>query len=475
MRSLRGMMICLLTGLILVTVPFAKHAGLYTVVLGLLLCLLGPIWYSWFRGRLDYFESIHIFGVTYFVYFGLGAVWTVNDPSFVAYDLYIVPYVPKAALYCLFGYLALIGAYYGPWVRRDIVRPSPHRLRGPMLLLIAGGLGIVGYAASSVVERAIIFGGSVGAYGTLAQLSPFFLFAWALIWLLVFSKQAERSHYLVLFGMLLPGALLTASATFSDKSLLMTLIGIPIVARWYARKKIPWLFLVVLLLILVFVVFPFYNTYRWSDPAMGQMNRMVVTYETIQSWDTDRYLLFSLHSFTRRLALINSVAVVLRDVGRWVPYAKGDTIFMPTLTYYIPRVIWPDKPILSQGRDFGRTFRVTNFWSRDTYIGVTVPGELYWNFDLPGVIVGMALLGLVMRLLYRRYGEGDTLDPVRRAVHIMLLIQVAHLGWLATSLVMVSRTLILLELLFWAGRHYGFLEGGTKSAAPASAPVAGGP
>jgi hypothetical protein len=469
------MMICLLTGGILVTMLFAEHAGLYAVVLGLLLCVLGPIWYSWFRGKLDYFESIHIFAVIYFVFFGLGAVWTVNDPSYVAYDLYIVPYIPIAALYCLFGYLAFLCAYYGPWYSRDVVRPSPHRVRGPLILVVSGGLGIVGYAASSVVERAIIFGGTVGVYGTLAQLSPFFLFAWALGWLLVFSGQATRSQILVVLGMLVPGALLTATATFSDKSLLMSLIGIPIVARWYARKKIRWSLLVVLLLVLVFVVFPFYNTYRWSDPAMGQMNRMVATYETIQTWDTDRYILYSLHSFTRRLALINSIAVVVRDVGRWVPYAKGETIFLPTFTYFIPRVIWKDKPVASEGRDFGRIFRITNFWSRETYIGATVPGELYWNFGLPGIIVGMTLLGLAMRALYRRYGEGDTLDPVRRAVQIMLLINIVHLGWIASAIVVTIRTLILLELLCWAGRHYGFLESGSRPAAAESAPVAGSP
>jgi hypothetical protein len=235
------------------------------------------------------------------------------------------------------------------------------------------------------------------------------------------------------------------------------------------------LFLVVLLLLLVFAVFPFYNTYRWSDPAIGQMNRMVVTYETIQTWDADRYLLFSLRSFTRRLALINSVAVVLRDVGRWVPHVKGDTILMPTLTGFIPRVIWPDKPVTAQGRDFGRIFRVTNFWSRETYIGATVPAELYWNFGLPGIIVGMALVGLAMRVLYRRYGEGDTLDPVRRAIHVMLLIEIAHLGWIASVIVVVTRALILLALLCWAGRQYGFLASGTKPAAAMSAPVAGSP
>jgi hypothetical protein len=468
------MAVCLLAGLVVVTVPFVEHSTLYALVLGILLCLLGPLAFSWFRGRLDIFETIHVYGLIYFVFFGLGAVWTVGDPSYVAYDVHIVPYVPRAVLYCLIGYVALLAAYYGPWFSRDYAPAPPARVRGPLLLMIAGGLGIVGYGAGGIVERAILLGGSVGIFGTLAQLSPFFLVAWALGWLLVFSGQATRAQRMVLFGFLGAGALFTATTTFSDKSLLMTLIGIPIIARWYARRKVPWSLLLVLLLVLIFVVFPFYNTYRWSDPTMGQMNRMVATYETIRGWDSDLYLRFSLRMFTRRLAMVNSVAVVVRDVPRWVPYAKGDTIFLPVVMNFIPRVVWPDKPVSTLGREFGRLFRVTNMFTKTTYIGPTIPGELYWNFDVPGVIIGMALLGLTMRFLYRRYGEAPTVDPVRQAIHIYLVIQVLHIGDVAGGIVGVVRTLILLEALFWLGRQYGFIGSGGEPAASGGT-VAGRP
>jgi hypothetical protein len=156
--------------------------------------------------------------------------------------------------------------------------------------------------------------------------------------------------------------------------------------------------------------------------------------------------------------MINSVGVVVRDVGRWTPYAKGRTIFMPIVVQFIPRVIWPDKPVGSMGRDFGRLFRVTNTFTRDTYIGVTTPGELYWNFGLPGVIAGMAMVGFALRWLYRRYGEGQV-DPIRRAIHILLIIQIAHLGAsMAGDLVVMVRTLIVLEGLRWLSRHFGWLE-----------------
>ena len=75
-----------------------------------------------------------------------------------------------------------------------------------------------------------------------------------------YSPDTSRVERMVLLGSLLPAAGFTALATFSDKSLITTLIGVPIVARWYLKRKMPWTFLVVLLLVLVFVIFPFFNT-----------------------------------------------------------------------------------------------------------------------------------------------------------------------------------------------------------------------
>ena len=68
------MTICLITGLIITTIPFVQNTGLYVLVCMLLLCVVGPMWYGRSRKRLDYFESIHIFGLIYFLYMGVGAI-----------------------------------------------------------------------------------------------------------------------------------------------------------------------------------------------------------------------------------------------------------------------------------------------------------------------------------------------------------------------------------------------------------------
>jgi hypothetical protein len=154
--------------------------------------------------------------------------------------------------------------------------------------------------------------------------------------------------------------------------------------------------------------------------------------------------------------MLNSVALVVRDVGRLVPYSYGATLTQP-LILLIPRVLWPDKPINTFGQDFGRLFHVTNYWTRATYVDPTVPGELYWNFGLPGILVGMGLVGVLLRWLYRRYGAGPA-DPCDRAVHILILVQLSEPGGGLSSVVMTcARTVLLIALARWGARRLGLL------------------
>jgi len=209
----------------------------------------------------------------------------------------------------------------------------------------------------------------------------------------------------------------------------------------------------------VFVIFPVYNTFRVTDRRGAQTQRLEATAQTIGAWSTDKYLEHSLGAFKERLALVNSVAVVIRDVGRWVPYAKGETLFFPTVAFFVPRVLWPEKPMLTLGREFGQTFRIIHSLDNKTFIAATVPGELYWNFDLPGIVFGMALWGIAMRALYRRFGQAPRDAPVSRILHMMVVIEFAHWGGgIASGVVGLTRTLLVLAAMSWVGRNWGLLE-----------------
>jgi hypothetical protein len=184
-----------------------------------------------------------------------------------------------------------------------------------------------------------------------------------------------------------------------------------------------------------------------------------MTSNIIADWDVDNYLDRSMGTFLSRNALVNSVAVVIRDVPRWQPYAWGRTIFMPTLVFFVPRVIWPDKPTAEFGREFGETFRVVHILDAETFVAATIPGELYWNFSLPGILIGMALWGVALRWFYRHYAEGNDLDPIRRAVHLLLLIQFLRFeaGIVQPSVTMI-RTLLVLEIYRFVARRFGLTK-----------------
>ena len=78
-----------------------------------------------------------------------------------------------------------------------------------------------------------------------------------------------------------------------------------------------------------------------------------------------------------------------------------------TLDYFayvfIPRFVWPDKPIIAKGRWFAERLGF-GMWRVDggftNSINMTVPGEWYLNFGWPGTIIGGVLVGFCMGLFW---------------------------------------------------------------------------
>lgn len=464
-------MLLLATAGLVLLVPLASHGWLFLITILMALCLITPAALDWQREKFDAFEIIHVLGFRYVLYFGLGALWMVADPIDVAYDIHLIPYVAKAALFCLLGYLCMLGGYYGPWFRKKEPRKFEDLPAGALVLVLPGVLGISGTIAEALMGRAFWLGtGFSGLLSSLAQLSPLYYFSWALAWLLVLSGRATRIQKGLLYLGFIPITLMILLNSLSDKSQALTLMVVPLMALWYARGVLPWRSLIVVALILIFVIFPFFNNYRTLDPRRPLGDRVSTTMNLLVSMDRNEFLEESLGTFKRRVALINSVAIVIRDVPRWVPYERGNTLFVPAMAYFVPRFIWPDKPLFMMGRDFGEKFRIVSVFDDMTRIAVTVPGELYWNFDLPGILFGMAFWGVLVRLVYRRYAGSAGLDPVRRAIYMLLLVQFAHFGGgIAGQSVGLIRTLIILEVFAWVCRRMGLIR--TTPVEPMRAPI----
>ncbi|MDX1387692.1 MAG: hypothetical protein R3344_00770 [Acidobacteriota bacterium] len=433
---------------------------LHATVIMMFVACFGPAWFQWYRGKVDFFEPVHVIGLIYFAFFGLGALLVVDDPR-IAYDKHLVDYIPRAASYCLIGYVFFLIGYYAFWRSNSGARKWEEVPVGGLGFLgVPALIGAAGALGAAEKYRSHFHGLALSApMNVLAQLVPLFMFAWGVGWVLVLSKTANRKQRIAFFGMLLPVAAMISLARLNDKSLAVTLVGVPLIAYWYTRRKLPWKTLTALLLVVILVVFPLANTFRNFDPRLPFETRVSLTADTVTNWDAEDYQRQSIVTVKKRFSMINSVAVVVRDVPRWVPYEKGKQLLMAPLIILVPRVLWPGKPTVTLGREFGETFRVVSVLDERTNIGATVPGELYWNFDLPGIVFGMLLWGLFARWVYRRWGASATPDPVGKAIHIVLLIQFAHLGGgLVAGVGGIAKTLAILTVYRWFARRWGLLE-----------------
>jgi hypothetical protein len=94
-------------------------------------------------------------------------------------------------------------------------------------------------------------------------------------------------------------------------------------------------------------------------------------------------------------------------------YQMGATMEYASYAF-IPRVLWPEKPSVSRGDWFNKYVGA----APGTSLGITAIGELYWNFGLPGVVIGMFVLGCGFGILWRMAGT----DPLARPLHMLLYV-----------------------------------------------------
>ncbi len=163
--------------------------------------------------------------------------------------------------------------------------------------------------------------------------------------------------------------------------------------------------------------------------------------------------------------------------NRFIPYAEGETI-RNALVAFIPRIIWPDKPIVAGGSEI-----VTRYTLMDFAFGTTVSAgqamEFYINYGLTGVVIGFALIGFVFAWLDSRSAYHlDSNNLVRflrwYLIGMALLKPVDDLTVMTAGAASALVTSFLLEyaLKWWFGRQSRpqLQTPGGATSAPALAP-----
>lgn len=196
------------------------------------------------------------------------------------------------------------------------------------------------------------------------------------------------AHYFLL-GLGLCGPLYLMS---SSKSLLLRTLFLPWLYYHFAWRRIPtWRLLAGFGVFAA--LFPVFYAYR----NLGLLGFSAVG-AYIANTDAPLLLVFN------RAYGADSFMLILHRTGETLPHLWGKS-FVDLFVYWIPRAVWPGKP-LSFGLVFPSLYMPDMHWGTLTYASASLPGELWLDFHLPGVLAGCALLGAAMRAGYTLAGRG---------------------------------------------------------------------
>jgi hypothetical protein len=372
----------------------------------------------------------------------------------------LAPFLLAAQALTTLGFLCFLVGYAGPF---RTTRPSPLERFVPksvLMYLIPAAVGAVGMSVHKLQLRGMLDSQRIStSLSFLQQFGLLFYFGWFMAWYMKWSGRLRASIATPLLVVMTGFAGITLYFTFGSKVQALTLLGLPAIAYYEVKRRLPLKFVVVVVLLFVFVIFPMYNTFRQVDRNLDTVRRVDRTLDMALSWDGDKFMDESLFAFLKRVTIASSVAAIISDTGRWVDYRYGETLLLAPIGLFIPRFLWPDKPSISIGREFGATFRLKGSFDQETEISPSMVGEFYWNFSIPGVVVGMWLLGLGYRWGYQRYGAGSGFDPIRKSIYATLLPSALLLeGSIAIIIAGLVKSILILTVFCIVANRLGWMD-----------------
>ena len=164
--------------------------------------------------------------------------------------------------------------------------------------------------------------------------------------------------------------------------------------------------------------------------SIGQYSENVFdTFEEVGKFDISENLQFAFMTLAERMDILSSVAVVVSNYEALAPYEESygldNNIWKDLTTFFVPRMLWNDKPLASEPRKYSELY----FDFGESSFAITPMGDLLRNFGQIGIPIGMLLFGIVLRFLYRALVEDQPQTMWRRTLYFMLLISISYEGF----------------------------------------------
>ncbi len=422
-------------------------------LLGLGLLMAVPLVYLYYQGRFTFVDPLVFATLSYFfpafVVGGLSFALGFSRPSFSSliqdpqYTLPLtVSFVALGFAGLAAGYLLPVGAKLGSWISNVLPKAdySPDSLILPGVLLLLSGvantivafiLGRFGY------QRANEF---TSYDGLIFFTTLFWVQASVLLWSVIFRRRKWDVVIVPIVAVLaftsLTKFLYSGSRGNIIQIFLILTFSFILSGRRFSVKQgtIAGLLLAVGLTIGMIYGTTFRNVKGNEETQSAEQYTENIFQAVDQVGRSDVFdtLTFGAVNFAERIDVLSTLAVVVSNYEELAPYEElyglSDNIWVDLTTFMIPRVIWPDKPVVADPRKYSDLY----FDYAGSSYAITPIGDLLRNFGVIGIPIGMFVLGMLLRLIYRSLIEGQTPPIWRITLYFMLLTSVSYEGFYGT-------------------------------------------
>ncbi|RJR31822.1 MAG: hypothetical protein C4576_31295 [Desulfobacteraceae bacterium] len=313
--------------------------------------------------------------------------------------IYVNPdYLLKAQTLWYVGTLAMIGGY--TWMsRRDAAwwRSLPQIGARIRLDRLPHWIAVVAFCCTALLSRGVDFGGS--AFGDAFRMAP----SMAAFYLARLGTESRVNRVLFL-GVLVALFDSTRAVLYLYMRFAMVFpflavaLGVLTGSRSFRRLWSPTLIPIVLAIAIMAPYTGVFATARQNLPTGPEriIQLTAMRAEASSGWIATLARFTTYNQTTQVMSLADREGFLMGETLSYLTYA------------FIPRAIWPSKPVIAQGQWFAQKLGLGSFLSGSTgfsnSINMTLPGELYLNFGWPGVVVGCFVVGGFVSVLWRLCG-----------------------------------------------------------------------
>lgn len=401
----------------------------------------------WYQGKFKLYNPVIFAAWSYFIpAFFLGGLIFANGwsaPFFVSFIQNPRNDLPFTMMIVILGYAGLSIGYFLPFGKK-IGQLLGNKLplwnwnsnkvfsAGYILLIIGFFNTIIGYLSGVLGYQKL---SEIGIFdGIVFLMTLIWLEASFLLWLLLFRRNIIDFKAVATAAVLLITALAKALYAGNRGSLLSIFIMVMLAFLLSGQivKTRQMVIGAVILVISIIGGMIYGTTFRNIKESESLISieeyseNILVTFETVAETDNLKTLEQGISSLAERLDAVSSLAVVVSNYEQLAPYEEGygldNNIWKDTVTFFIPRIIWNDKPLASEPRRYSELY----FNFGENSFTITPMGDLLRNFGVSGVFLGMLILGILLRIVYASFIENREFSYWKSVFYFMLLTSISY-------------------------------------------------